>query len=99
MVISESDSSEDEDSHVNRRTRSGRVRFFEEPVTFPGLQRLSVRGAKSIPPQILSTFVTALPSLTHLDLSSTRAGPDILDALAASPPCACNPFHFHAASA
>jgi len=85
MVISESDSSEDEDSHVHRRTRSGRVRFFEEPVTFPGLQRLSVRGAKSIPPQILSTFVTALPSLTHLDLSSTRAGPDILDALAASP--------------
>ncbi len=57
----------------------------EEPVTFPGLQRLSVRGAKSIPPHILSTFIAAFPSLTHLDLSSTRAGPDTLDGLAASP--------------
>ncbi|KAH9960874.1 hypothetical protein BC827DRAFT_1260657 [Russula dissimulans] len=85
MVISESDSNENEDSHFHRRTRSGRVRFSEDPVTFPGLQRLSVRGAKSIPPQILTTFVTAFPSLTHLDLSSTRAGPDILDGLAASP--------------
>lgn len=83
--ISESDSSEEEDSRSHRRSRSSRLRFSEEPMTFPGLQRLSLRGAKSIPPHILSTFVTAFLSLTHLDLSSTRASPDILDKLAASP--------------
>jgi hypothetical protein len=82
--ISDSDSSENEDNRGHRRSRSSRL-LLEEPVTFPGLQRLSVRGAKSIPPQILSTFITAFPSLTHLDLSSTRASPDILDKLAASP--------------
>jgi hypothetical protein len=82
--ISESDSSEDEDSWSHRRSRSSRLRFSEEPAAFIGLQRLSLRGAKSIPPQILSSFVTAFPSLTHLDLSSTRASPDILDGLAAS---------------
>ena len=83
-TMSDSDSSEDEDHRGHRRSRSSRL-ILEEPVTFPGLQRLSVRGAKSIPPQILSTFITAFPSLTHLDLSSTRASPDILDKLAASP--------------
>jgi hypothetical protein len=81
--ISDSDSGEDENHRVHRRSRSSRL-LLEEPVTFPGLQRLSVRGAKSIPPQILTTFVSAFPSLTHLDLSSTRASPDILDRLAAS---------------
>jgi hypothetical protein len=84
-LISESDSSEDEDGLSHRRNRLSRHRFSEEPVAFPGLQRLSLRGAKSIPPHILSPFVTAFPSLTHLDLSSTRASPDILDALATSP--------------
>ncbi|KAI9439937.1 hypothetical protein H4582DRAFT_1944039 [Lactarius indigo] len=83
-ITSDSDSSE-EDSHTHRRRRSHRPRLIEEPVTFPGLQRLSLRGAKSIPPQILNSFVTAFPSLTHLDLSATRAGPDILDELASSP--------------
>lgn len=78
-------SSEEEFSHSHRRRRSARLRLTEEPVTFPGLQRLSLRGAKSIPPQILNSFVIAFPSLTHLDLSSTRAGPDILDELASSP--------------
>ncbi|KAH9043465.1 hypothetical protein EDB84DRAFT_1587309 [Lactarius hengduanensis] len=34
---------------------------------------------------ILNSFVTGFPSLTHLDLSATRAGPDILDELASSP--------------
>jgi len=82
--ISDSDSSGDEDNRGHRRSRSSRL-LLEEPVTFPGLQRLSVRGAKSIPPQILNTFITAFPSLTHLDLSATRASPDILDGLAASP--------------
>ena len=85
LNVPESDSSEEEFTHSHRRGRSARLRLTEEPVTFPGLQRLSLRGAKSIPPQILNTFVIAFPSLTHLDLSSTRAGPDILDALASSP--------------
>ena len=84
-VSSELESSEDEDGHSHRRSRSGRLRLPQEPVTFPGLQRLSLRGAKSIPPQILNSFVMAFPSLTHLDLSSTRVGPDILDELASSP--------------
>jgi hypothetical protein len=79
---SDSDSGEGEDHRTHRRSR--RLHFSEEPVAFPGLQRLSLRGAKSIPPQILSSFVTAFSSLTHLDLSSTRASPDILDRLAAS---------------
>ena len=83
-TILESDSGEDEDGRIHRRSRSSRL-VLEEPVAFPGLQRLSVRGAKSIPPQVLNTFITAFPSLTHLDLSSTRASPDILDGLAASP--------------
>ncbi|KAH9994792.1 hypothetical protein BJV77DRAFT_993119 [Russula vinacea] len=82
--VPDSDSSDNEDNRGHRRSRSSRL-LIEEPTTFPGLQRLSVRGAKAIPPQILSIFVTAFPSLTHLDLSSTRASPDILDKLAASP--------------
>jgi len=85
LPTSDSESSGDEDNRGHRRNRSARLRLVEEPPAFAGLQRLSVRGAKSIPPQILSSFVTALPSLTHLDLSSTRASPDILDGLAASP--------------
>ena len=84
-TASESDLSEEEDVHSHRRGRSARLRLTEEPVTFPGLQRLSMRGTKSIPPHILHSFVIAFPSLTHLDLSSTRAGPDILDELASSP--------------
>ena len=84
-VAPESEASEEEDGHSHRRRRSARPRLQEEPVTFPGLQRLSLRGTKSIPPQILNSFVIAFPSLTHLDLSSTRAGPDILDELASSP--------------
>ncbi|KAI0303724.1 hypothetical protein B0F90DRAFT_1935023 [Multifurca ochricompacta] len=83
--VSELDPNEDEDDRSHRRSRSARLRFTEEPMAFPGLQRLSLRGAKSVPPQILNSFVTAFPSLTHLDLSSTRASPDILDGLAASP--------------
>ncbi len=86
-VASEAVSSGEEDFHSHRRHRRAppRLRFAEELVTFPGLQRLSLSGAKSIPPQILNSFVTAFPSLTHLDLSSTRASPDILDELASSP--------------
>jgi hypothetical protein len=65
--------------------RSPSVRFAEEPLTFPGLQRLGLRGVKSIMPRILSPFVLAFPSLTHLDLSGTRVTPDILHALGESP--------------
>ncbi|GJE96598.1 hypothetical protein PsYK624_127970 [Phanerochaete sordida] len=64
----------------------GRVRFAvdDEPITFPGIQRLSVRGNKSIPAQVLEPFVLAFPSLTHLDLSCTRVTPDLLAALGSS---------------
>ena len=50
----------------------------------PGLQRLGLRGVKSIQPQILMPFVLSFPSLTHLDLSGTRVTPELLYALVAS---------------
>ena len=59
--------------------------YFDEPLTFPGLQRLGLRGVKSISPHILGPFVLAFPSLTHLDLSGTRITPDILNTLGQSP--------------
>ncbi|GLB40193.1 hypothetical protein LshimejAT787_0800640 [Lyophyllum shimeji] len=65
--------------------RSSGVRFVEEPLIFPGLQRLGLRGVKSIMPRILAPFLSAFPSLTHLDLSGTRVTPDILYALGQSP--------------
>ena len=68
----------DEDS------RGRYVRFVEEPSIFPSLQRLCLRGAKSIPSDILNRFVLALPSLTHLDLSATRVTPDVLATLGSS---------------
>src|SRR6266550_1916042 len=58
--------------------------YFDEPFTFPGLQRLGLRGVKSISPRILGSFVLAFPSLTHLDLSGTRVTSDILNALGKS---------------
>ncbi|KAF9649863.1 hypothetical protein BDM02DRAFT_3094049 [Thelephora ganbajun] len=70
--------SDDEDS----RGRYGR--FGEEPLIFPSLQRLCLRGAKSIPSNILNHFVLALPSLTHLDLSATRVTPEVLATLGSS---------------
>ncbi|KAG6872395.1 hypothetical protein C0995_010093 [Termitomyces sp. Mi166 len=71
------------DDANGRRSRRG-VRFREEPLNIPGLQRLGLRGVKSVLPRILSPFVLAFPSLTHLDLSGTRVTPDILLALGAS---------------
>lgn len=56
----------------------------EEPLLFPGLQRLGLRGAKSILPHVLTPFVLAFPSLTHLDLSGTRVTPDLLYSLGQS---------------
>ncbi|KAH7927948.1 hypothetical protein BV22DRAFT_1117921 [Leucogyrophana mollusca] len=79
----ESSGSEDEGRRDGRRSRS--VRFVQdEPLTFPGLQRLGLRGVKSIQPQILMPFVLAFPSLTHLDLSATRVTPELLSALGES---------------
>ncbi len=52
---------------------------------FPALKRLCLRGVTSVPPSILSAFVCSFPSLTHLDLASTRCTPTLLQALAASP--------------
>lgn len=66
----------------------GRVRFntpVDEPLMFAGVQRLGLRGMKSIQSQFLQPFVLAFPSLTHLDLSCTRITPQALDALASSP--------------
>jgi len=57
---------------------------MEEPLVFPGLQRLGLRGVKSALPEILTPFVMAFPSLTHLDLSGTRASPQLLQALGGS---------------
>jgi hypothetical protein len=60
-------------------------RQHRESLAFPGLQRLGLRGVKSIPAEILNPFVLAFPSLTHLDLSGTRATPELLEALGSSP--------------
>ncbi|KIK63140.1 hypothetical protein GYMLUDRAFT_41461 [Collybiopsis luxurians FD-317 M1] len=59
-------------------------RFGDESFSLPGLQRLGLRGVKSVLPHILTPFVLAFPSLTHLDLSGTRASPDLLAALGES---------------
>ncbi|KAG5726553.1 hypothetical protein E4T56_gene4684 [Termitomyces sp. T112] len=80
---------ETSDNEGNANDLSGRqlrrgVRFREEPLTIPGLQRLGLRGVKSVMSRILSPFVLAFPSLTHLDLSGTRVTPDILLALGES---------------
>jgi hypothetical protein len=78
FLIAPNETENDEDS----RGRCGR--FVEEPLTFPLLQRLCLRGAKSIPSNILNHFVLALPSLTHLDLSATRVTPEVLATLGSS---------------
>jgi len=65
-------------------TRGRHGRFTEEPLIFPSLQRLCLRGAKSIPSNVLNRFVLALPSLTHLDLSATRVTPEVLATLGSS---------------
>jgi hypothetical protein len=68
-----------------RRSHLPRIVTTEEPLTFPGLQRLGLRGVKSIAPQILMPFILSFPSLTHLDLSGTRATPELLASLGGSP--------------
>ncbi|KAJ3776059.1 hypothetical protein FB446DRAFT_722641 [Lentinula raphanica] len=56
----------------------------DQSLCFPGLQRLGLRGVKSVLPHILAPFVLAFPSLTHLDLSGTRATPELLETLGQS---------------
>jgi hypothetical protein len=57
---------------------------MEEPLVFPGLQRICLRGAKSILPHVLHPLILALPNLTHLDISGTRATPELLEQLGQS---------------
>ncbi|KAI0360146.1 hypothetical protein OH77DRAFT_1394191 [Trametes cingulata] len=80
---SDSDSSDSEDERERRPRRRNLVQ--EEPLTFPGMRRLGLRGVKSLQPHILEPFVLAFPHLTHLDLSCTRITPEGLAALGASP--------------
>lgn len=80
---SDAESSEEEgDDDGGRRPRLPPALY--EPLLFPGLQRLGLRGVKSILPRYLGPFLLAFPNLTHLDLSGTRVTPDILDALGRS---------------
>lgn len=74
--------SEDEAWREGRRAHFAHI--LEEPLVFPGLRRLGLRGVKSIQPHILMPFVLSFPSLTHLDLSATRATPELLYALGSS---------------
>ncbi|KAG8832408.1 hypothetical protein FRC17_001389 [Serendipita sp. 399] len=60
------------------------VRFEDEEIYFPRLSRLCLRSVSSISSTILTPFVLAFPSLTHLDLSGTRCAPELLDGLAES---------------
>ncbi|KAJ7170614.1 hypothetical protein C8R43DRAFT_875744 [Mycena crocata] len=57
---------------------------IDEPLVFPGLQRLGMRGVKSVAARTLTSFVLSFPALTHLDLSGTRVSPELLAGLCAS---------------
>ena len=74
--------SDEEEEQARGRGRGGAV---EASVTFPRLRRLCLRSVSSVPSTILTPFVLAFPSLTHLDLSCTRCTPELLDGLATSP--------------
>lgn len=50
-------------------------------LTLPGLQRLGLRGVRSVPSSVLTPFILAFPFLTHLDLSGTLCSPDLLQKL------------------
>ncbi|KAG8743669.1 hypothetical protein FRC10_011638 [Ceratobasidium sp. 414] len=86
-LLREDGTSPDEEDARGRVGRHGsRDEEDETPiVTLYGLRRLGLRGVTSVPPNILTPFVLACPRLTHLDLSATRVGPELLDALAESP--------------
>lgn len=65
-------------------SRGRGVRFEDEEIYFPRLTRLCLRSVSTVPSHILTPFVLSFPSLTHLDLSGTRASPDLLVGLAES---------------
>ena len=67
----DADANDSDDERERRRPRS-RDLVQEEPLMFPGMRRLGLRGVKSIQSQILEPLVLAFPHLTHLDLSCTR---------------------------
>lgn len=73
----------DDDEEEDRgRGRGGNA---DLPVNFPRLRRLCLHSMSSVPSTILTPFVLAFPSLTHLDLSYTRCTPALLNGLATSP--------------
>ncbi|KAJ7494675.1 hypothetical protein B0H11DRAFT_1717110 [Mycena galericulata] len=57
---------------------------LDEPLVFPGLRRLGMRGVKSVASRTLTAFVLSFPNLTHLDLSGTRVSAELLAGLGAS---------------
>ncbi|KAJ7227128.1 hypothetical protein GGX14DRAFT_628320, partial [Mycena pura] len=57
---------------------------LDEPLVFPGMRRLGMRGVKSVTSRALTAFVLAFPFLTHLDLSGTRVNPELLAGLSGS---------------
>jgi len=75
----------DEKEEEDRGRGRGGVVEPEPSVIFPRLRRLCLRSVSSVPSTILTPFVLAFPSLTHLDLSCTRCTPELLDSLAISP--------------
>ncbi|KAF9815606.1 hypothetical protein IEO21_04466 [Rhodonia placenta] len=83
--LTDTDSGSSDEDGDDYHTRPRTCNAVREPLMFPGVQRLGLRGVKSVLPQMLTPFVLAFPSLTHLDLSCTRASPDLLDALGTSP--------------
>jgi hypothetical protein len=74
--------SDDEEEEDRGRGRAGAA---EPPVMFPMLRRLCLHSVTSVPSTILTPFVLAFPSLTHLDLTNTRCTPELLTGLAHSP--------------
>jgi hypothetical protein len=74
----------DEPPAETERVRGRGVRFEDEGIYFPHLRRLCLRSVSSISSNILSSFVLAFPSLTHLDLSGTRCTSDLLEGLGES---------------
>ncbi|KAJ3502582.1 hypothetical protein NMY22_g18537 [Coprinellus aureogranulatus] len=83
LLAPEVESSGEEDN-TERPSRAARAAALFEPVSFPGMRRLGMRGVKSILPRFLGPFVLSFPHLTHLDLSGTRITSEILDSLGGS---------------
>jgi len=74
--------SDEEEEEDRGRGKGGAA---DPPVTFRALRRLCLHSMSSVPSTILTPFVLAFPSLTHLDLSCTRCTPELLNGLANSP--------------